>query len=33
MSILAGRMALGLVSCIVRGTAALAIAPPAALGV
>jgi GTP1/Obg family GTP-binding protein len=26
-------MALGLVSCIVRGTAALAIAPPAALGV
>ena len=30
---LAGRMALGLVSCIVRGTAALAIAPPAALGV
>ena len=33
MTLVAGRMALGLVSCIMRGTAALAIAPPAALGV
>ena len=29
----AGRMALGLVSCIIRGSAALAVAPPAALGI
>ena len=33
MTMVAGKMALGLVSCMMRGAAALAIAPPAALGV
>ena len=33
MTMVAGKMALGLVSCMMRGAAALAIAPPVALGV